>query len=157
MGQGSQESNASSPLIGQTAPEVALQLLDGTPFKLSEQAGKIVVLDFWATWCAPCMQTMPLVEKAMEQFDPDSVRLISINLQESAQQIQPVLERYKLNVTVAMDIDGVAAARYQAKAIPQLVIVGEDGIVKQLLVGGGSKVVEQMTTTIEQMIKAPKQ
>ena len=157
MEQGSQESNASSPLIGQTAPEVALQLLDGTPFKLSEQAGKIVVLDFWATWCAPCMQTMPLVEKAMEQFDPDSVRLISINLQESAQQIQPVLERYKLNVTVAMDIDGVAAARYQAKAIPQLVIVGEDGIVKQLLVGGGSKVVEQMTTTIEQMIKATKQ
>lgn len=157
MEQGNDSNNANSPLIGQPAPEVALQLLDGTPFILSEQAGKIVVLDFWATWCAPCMQTMPLVEKAMEQFDPEAVRLISINLQESAQQIRPVLERYNLNVTVALDIDGVAAARYEAKAIPQLVIVGEDGRVKQVYVGGGSKVVEQMKTTLEGLINTPKQ
>jgi thiol-disulfide isomerase/thioredoxin len=156
MEQGDNASSAASPLIGQPAPEVSLQLLDGSPFKLSEQTGKVVVLDFWATWCAPCMQTMPLVEKAMEQFDPNAVTLISINLQESAQQIRPVLERYNLNVTVAMDTDGVAAARYEAKAIPQLVIVGKDGLVKQLYVGGGSKVVDQMTATIEGLIRAPK-
>ena len=155
MEAGSDASSAASPLIGQPAPEVSLQLLDGTPFKLSEQVGKIVILDFWATWCAPCMQTMPLVEKAMEQFDPDAVRLISINLQESELQIHPVLERYNLNVTVAMDTDGVAAARYEAKAIPQLVIVGEDGIVKQLYVGGGSKVVEQMTATVKELLNTP--
>ncbi len=153
MEQSSDSSSAGSPLIGQPAPEVSLQLLDGTPFKLSEQAGKIIVLDFWATWCAPCMQTMPLVEEAMEKFSPDAVRLISINLQESAQQIKPVLERYNLNVTVALDTDGVAAARYEAKAIPQLVIVGEDGMVKQLFVGGGTKVVEQMTATIEDLLQ----
>jgi hypothetical protein len=103
------------------------------------------------------MQTMPLVEKAMEQFDPDMVKLISVNLQESAQQIRPALERYKLNVTVALDTDGVAAARYAAKAIPQLVIVGEDGIVKQLYVGGGPKVVDQMTSTIKELVNAPQE
>ena len=157
MDQGSDAGSDASPLIGQPAPEVSLQLLDGTPFKLSEQAGKVVVLDFWATWCAPCMQTMPLVEKAMEQFDPDMVKLISVNLQESAQQIRPALERYKLNVTVALDTDGVAAARYAAKAIPQLVIVGEDGIVKQLYVGGGPKVVDQMTSTIKELVNAPQE
>lgn len=157
MEQGNDASSAASPLIGQPAPEVSLQLLDGTPFKLSEQTGKVVVLDFWATWCAPCMQTMPLVEEAMQQFDPDAVKLISVNLQESAQQIQPVLERYDLNVTVAMDTDGVAAARYEAKAIPQLVIIGGDGIVKQLYVGGGSRVVEQMTSTIKDLVNAPKE
>ena len=152
MEQGNDASTAASPLIGQPAPEISLRLLDGTPFKLSDQKGKIVVLDFWATWCAPCMQTMPLVEQAMEQFDAEQVRLISVNLQESVQQIQPVLERYKLDVTVALDIDGVAAARYEARAIPQLVIVGNDGIVKQLYVGGGPKVVNQMSASIQNML-----
>lgn len=157
MEQGNDTSSAASPLVGQPAPEVSLQLLDGTPFKLSEQTGKVVVLDFWATWCAPCMQTMPLVEQAIGQFDTETVTLISINLQESPQQIRPVLERYNLNVTVAMDTDGVAAARYEAKAIPQLVIVGKDGVVKQLYVGGGAKVVEQMSSTIEQLLSEPKE
>ncbi len=152
MEQGNDASAAASPLIGQPAPEVSLRLLDGTPFKLSDQKGKIVVLDFWATWCAPCMQTMPLVEQAMEQFDSDKVSLVSVNLQESVQQIQPVLERYDLDLTVALDTDGVAAARYEARAIPQLVIVGNDGVVKQLYVGGGSKVVNQMTTAIQNML-----
>jgi len=152
MEQGNDANTAASPLIGQPAPEVSLQLLDGTPFRLSNQKGKIVVLDFWATWCAPCMQTMPLVEQAMEQFDSEKVSLISVNLQESAQQIQPVLDRYNLKVTVALDTDGVAAARYEARAIPQLVIVGDDGVVKQLYVGGGSKVVSQMTAAIQSML-----
>jgi len=96
MEQGDDPSRTVSSLIGQPAPEVSLQLLDGSPFKLSEQTGKIVVLDFWATWCAPCMQTMPLVERAMEQVDSDKVKLISVNRQESVQQIQPALERYNL-------------------------------------------------------------
>lgn len=155
MEQGDSVTNSASPLVGKPAPEVSLQLLDGTPFRLSEQAGKVVVLDFWATWCAPCMQTMPLLEKAIENFDPKAVSLISVNLQESAQQIRPVLERYNLGVTVALDTDGVAAARYEAKAIPQLVIVGKDGVVKQLLVGGGSKVVEQMSATVADLLNEP--
>lgn len=98
---------------------------------------------------------MPLVERAMEQFNPDEVQLISVNLQESVQQIRPVLERYNLNVTVALDTDGVAAARYEAKSIPQLVIVGKDGIVKELYVGGGTKVVEQMSAAITELVNEP--
>ena len=152
MQDGSQPNGSGSPLVGQPAPEVSLMLLDGTPFKLSDSKGKIVVLDFWATWCAPCMQTMPLVEKAIAEFDPDDVQLISINLQESAEQIRPVLERKEMNITVALDIDGVAASRYEAKAIPQLVVVDKDGTVKSLFVGGGSGVVEQMTDAIQALL-----
>ena len=48
-------------------------LLDGTPFRLSACKGQIVLLDFWASWCGPCMRTMPLVEEAMREFDPKRV------------------------------------------------------------------------------------
>ena len=98
------------------------------------------------------MQTMPLVEKAVAEFDPNQVQLLSINLQESAEQIRPVLERKELNLTVALDIDGVAASRYEAKAIPQLVVVGKDGVIKSLYVGGGSGIVDQMTESIQALL-----
>ncbi|MGI9471821.1 MAG: TlpA family protein disulfide reductase [Rubripirellula sp.] len=144
-----------STLIGKPAPEVSLMLLDGNPFRLSESQGTIVVLDFWATWCAPCMQTMPLVEAAIAEYDPERVRLVSINLEEPAEQIRSVLERHDMNLTVALDRDGVAAQRYQARAIPQLVVVGPDGTVERLFVGGGSGVVEQMKAALDELLKVP--
>ena len=146
-------SGTESTLIGKPAPEVKLAQLDGSQFRLSECKGQIVVLDFWATWCAPCMQTMPLVEEAIGEYDPERVRLVSINLEEPAEQIRSVLERHDMNVTVALDQDGVAAQRYEARAIPQLVIVGPDGVVERLFVGGGSGVVEQMKAAIDELLK----
>jgi thiol-disulfide isomerase/thioredoxin len=143
-----------SPLIGADAPEVRLELLDGSDFQLSKCKGQIVVLDFWATWCAPCMQTMPLIEEAMAEFDPEKVRLVSVNLEEPADHVRGVLDRHGLNLTVALDIDGVAAQRYQANAIPQLVIVGPDGKVERLYVGGGSRVVEQMKAAIAELLES---
>ncbi len=98
------------------------------------------------------MQTMPLVEEAIAEFDPTQVRLVSVNLEESADHVRSVLERHRMNVTVALDIDGVAAQRYQARAIPQLVIVGKDGKVARLYVGGGSQTVEQMKAAISELL-----
>ncbi len=152
---GGPEVGSESPLIGLEAPEIRLELLDGKPFVLSQCKDQIVVLDFWATWCAPCMQTMPLVEEAIAQFDPDQVRLVSVNLEESADQIRSALERHGLGVAVALDIDGVAAQRYQARAIPQMVIVGRGGKVERLYVGGGSKMVQLMTKSISELLESP--
>jgi thiol-disulfide isomerase/thioredoxin len=143
-----------SPLVGQPAPEIDLALLDGGQFRLSECRGQIVVLDFWASWCGPCMQTMPLMEQAMQEFDPNEVRMVSVNLEEPAEEIEAVLERHKLGVTVALDIDGVAAARYEANAIPQLVIVDREGTVARLYVGGGRNVVEQLKLAINELLSS---
>lgn len=142
-----------SPLIGVQAPDVRLELLSGGGFQLSKCKGQIVVLDFWATWCAPCMQTMPLIEEAMAEFDPEKVRFVSVNLEEPADHVRDVLDRHGLSLTVALDIDGVTAQRYQATAIPQLVIVGPDGKIERLYVGGGSRVVEQMKAAITELLE----
>jgi thiol-disulfide isomerase/thioredoxin len=144
-----------SPLVGQAAPEIDLELLSGGRFKLSEYKGQLVVLDFWASWCGPCMQTMPLVERLLEEFDDSEVRLVSVNLEEQPDQIRGVLERHNLNVPVALDLDGVAARRYQANAIPQLVVVDREGRVARLYIGGGPQVVEQLRAALVELLTAP--
>lgn len=141
-----------SPLVGQAAPDFELPLLDGPNFRLSDCRGQIVVLDFWASWCGPCMRTLPLMEEAMREFDPAQVRMVSVNLEEPAKHVKAVLERHELNITVALDVDGVAARRYEANAIPQTVIIDREGKIARLYVGGGRNAVEQLKASLTELL-----
>ena len=79
------DSGTESPLVGKPAPDFTLDLVGGKPFHLADSKGKeVVVLDFWATWCGPCLQAMPQVERAVGQFKDQNVRLVAVNLQETA-------------------------------------------------------------------------
>ncbi len=143
-----------SPLVGKPAPDFNLELLGsgGKKFHLADQKGKVIVLDFWATWCGPCLQSMPLVEKVVQEFDDQGVQLIAVNLEEPAKAITAMLERHKLQLTVAMDIDGVAATKYQANAIPQTVIIDREGKVARLFVGGGPKLADQLRDALREVL-----
>ena len=143
-----------SPLVGKAAPDFQLELLGsgGKKFHLADQKGKVVVLVFWATLCGPCLQTMPLVEKVVHEFVGQDVQLIAVNLEEPAKTITATLERHKLNVTVALDQDGVAATKYQATAIPQTVIIDREGKVARLFVGGGPKLADQLREALHSVV-----
>lgn len=143
-----------SPLVGKAAPDFNLELLGsgGKKFHLADQKGKVVVLDFWATWCGPCLQSMPLVDKVVHEFEDQGVQLIAVNLEEPPKAITAMLERHKLQLTVALDIDGVAATKYQATAIPQTVIIDRDGKVARLFVGGGAKLADQLRDALREVL-----
>ena len=139
-----------SPLVGQPAPPIKLDLTDGKPFNVEEHRGHVLVLDFWASWCGPCLRAMPLIDEAVATFDPGVVQLVAVNLQEDAATIDATLERLGLSVDVAMDIDGVAAGRYQADAIPQTVVIDPDGKVTHVFVGAAADIGERLRAAIEQ-------
>lgn len=141
-----------SVLVGKPAPDFKLEKLDGGDFRVSDQKGKVVVLDFWATWCGPCLQAMPVIEETVSEFDPEEVILVAVNLQEGADAIRKTLDRLNISPTVALDIDGVAAARYQADAIPQTVVIDREGTVARVFVGSGGKLGEQLTLAIEKQL-----
>jgi thiol-disulfide isomerase/thioredoxin len=145
-------SGTESALVGQPAPDFALDLLSGDRFRLTEQKGKIVVLDFWATWCGPCIQIMPEIERVVEMYKEQDVLLVAVNLQETPERIRSTLERLKLGPTVALDIDGVVADKYAATAIPQTVVVNRDGSVARLFVGGGPQYGEQLQQALEELV-----
>lgn len=146
------EPGKGSALIGRPAPPIQLDTLDGQTFQLDKLRGKVVVLDFWASWCGPCMKTMPQVDEIIAEFPADQVELVAVNLEEPADRAQAAMERLKLKTRVALDLDGVAARNYQASAIPQTVVIDRQGIVQYLFVGGGPTFLKQFRESLQRVV-----
>jgi thiol-disulfide isomerase/thioredoxin len=144
-----------SALVGKPAPEFELDMLDGKKFRLNEERGKIVVLDFWASWCGPCMQAMPQIHAVTDELKDQGVRLVAVNLQEDHKTAADTLERLGFAADVALDIDGAAAGKYQVTAIPQTVIVDREGKVARLFIGGGPTFADDLRKALQEVIAPP--
>jgi peroxiredoxin len=153
---GGPSTGTESPLVGKAAPDFELDLLEGKTFHLADAKGKVVILDFWATWCGPCLQAMPQVEKVAHELEGQGVQLVAVNLQETPDQIKATLDRHKLKVGVALDRDGIVADKYKAVAIPQTVVVNRDGTIARLFVGGGAHFEDQLREAVRAVLAGEK-
>jgi peroxiredoxin len=140
-----------SPLVGQPAFIFSLDMLDGSRFNLADHKGRIMVLEFWATWCGPCLQSMPMIDSVVREFGGQSVELFAVNLEEQPEQVKATLERHKLKIPVVLDRDGVIAAKYTVTAIPQTVVIDREGKVARLFVGGGKKTADSLKKALQEL------
>jgi thiol-disulfide isomerase/thioredoxin len=140
-----------SELVGQPAEDFSLPLLNGGDFRLSEHRGKIMVLDFWATWCGPCIQAMPQLMAAVGEF-PDDVELVAINQGESTQVITAFLEAREWTPTVALDSRGDVARQFRVQGIPQTVIVGRDGEIMHVHLGSSPDLHASLRAVLEHLV-----
>ena len=127
-------SNGGAPVVGQLAPAFALPDLGGRSVALEEQRGKIVLLDFWATWCGPCRRSMPALEQLRREYSEDVV-LLAINLQEPRDMVMDYVREQKLEARVLLDGEGQVARTYRSRSIPMQVLIDQEGIVRHIQVG----------------------
>ena len=121
---------------GKDAPDLLLSTIKDEEFSLLSQRGKVVVLDFWASWCRPCRTALPILLEVSTRYPASEFCLMTVNQEESQEEISDFLTRYDLeNLPVAMDLDGKISKQYQVQAIPQTVIINQEGKVEKVWVG----------------------
>ncbi len=132
----SKASEGNHALIGKPAAGFSLEKLGGGKIDLASHKGKdVVVLDFWATWCKPCVDAMPKLISVTNQFKGKGVVFYAVNVRESDERVKRFLASRKLDVTVLMDRTNRVAESYQVSGIPQTVIIDKNGVVSNVHVG----------------------
>ena len=148
------------PTVGFPGTPLSLVGVDGSRFDASMQKDKIVVLDFWASWCGPCRVSLPVVVQICKEYADRGVVFRAVNLKEDAETIRGFLQEEPIDAPVVMDSDGAAAAAYRVDAIPHTVIIGRDGIVQAVHVGANegmeAKLRKQLDALLEGKSLAPK-
>jgi thiol-disulfide isomerase/thioredoxin len=99
----------------------------GKPLSLSELRGKVVFVNFWATWCLPCIEEMPAMEKLHQELQKDGLVIFAVNFQEGPERVKEFFAKHNLTFTAVLDHDGKVAERYQAWALPVSVIINKRG------------------------------
>lgn len=118
-------------MIGQKAPDFTLSSLDGKKISLKDFRGKkVVVLDFWATWCPPCRRAMPIVQEVSNELKDKDVIFFAVNIDEEKAKVTDFLKNAGITLTVLLDTGGNVANAYKVTSIPRMFIVGKDGVVK---------------------------
>lgn len=120
--------------VGAPAPDFTAQLVDGTSFQLSEQKDKAVLLNFWATWCGPCVGELPAFTRLVETYG-DKIALLAVNCGEDEQTVTGFLEQNGYTFPVALDLEGEISSLYPTDGIPYTLIIAPDGTISSIQLG----------------------
>jgi thiol-disulfide isomerase/thioredoxin len=139
-------------LVGQKAPLFSASLLDEGRFDLAEVLGsKVVILDFWATWCGPCREALPTLSEVATEFADRGVAFYAVDLDETPAQVKAFLEQAGLELNVVLDEDNRVAMLYKAEAIPQTVIIDRQGTVRYVHVGTSPDLRQRLTRELTEL------
>jgi len=135
-----------SPLMGQAAPDLTLPIAAGaesggpTKVRLSDLHGKVVVLDFWASWCGACRRTTPILNELKQELAEQDVLFYAVNVEPiDRQRLQAAHAAFGTDFPSLQDRAGTIQRRYSIRMLPTVIVVGQDGVVRWASTGVPSK------------------
>ncbi len=156
MGNPQQEINFNQlkPKEGYLAPKFTLRNLRGNLEGLDDHAGKVIVVNFWATWCAPCVKEMPSFETLYRRFRSQGLTVLAVSLdKDRSAKVQEFVDKYKLSFPVLLDTEGVAEKLYPSFTIPFTYVIDKQGRVVARIDGAKDWESPETFKAIEYLLK----
>ncbi len=125
-------SAASAASVSGPAPNFTLQSLDGKNLKLSEMRGNVVLINFWASWCGPCREEMPLLNQLHSKYEPLGFTVLGVNVEEQEKNARGFLQNFPVDFPVLLDNQNKVSKLYDVIAMPTTVVVDRDGNMRYL-------------------------
>ncbi|MDH5359874.1 MAG: TlpA family protein disulfide reductase [Gammaproteobacteria bacterium] len=135
------------------APNFTLKTLDKKTVKLSSYKGKVVYLDFWASWCKPCRKSFPVMRQLQRKYKKQGLRVITINLDKDKKELKRFLKEFRINFPVALDPQGKVARRYGVKAMPSSYLIDRQGRIRHVHLGFLQKDAKKTEDQIKKLLK----
>ena len=123
------------PWTGGATPALALRDLEGREHRLADYRGKVVLVNFWATWCEPCREEMPSMQRLRASLAGRPFEVLAINLAESESKVRRFLEQMPLRFPVLLDRDSGVAKAWRARILPVSFVIGPDGQIRYTALG----------------------
>jgi len=141
--------------VGKEGPDFSLPNLDETTVRLSDYRGKVVFLNFWATWCKPCREEMPSMEVLYRNFERDGLVVLAISIDRvtTKKDIPPFIKSLNLTFPVLVDSWGQTDKRYKLMGVPETYIIDQQGILREKIIGPRDWTVLDNLQTITGLLK----
>lgn len=157
----SSSTSASGPLPGKVqdvdaepVPGLMLETMDGSSIDLAEQEDRVLLINFWATWCAPCREEIPDLNELQADLEGDGLRIIGIALDRQGREVvEPFAEKLSIEYPIVIDPEGTAESEFgPIPGLPTTILVGPDGQIRKRVIGIFP--VDDMKPTLEDMLDA---
>lgn len=140
---------------GEVAPAFALPEANGTAVALDQFKGRVVYVDFWASWCGPCRQSFPWLNRMQARYGAKGLRVVGVNLDARTADAERFLQEVPATFEIAFDPQGTAGRAYALKGMPSAVLLGADGRVIQVHQGFRNGDADLLETLLQQQLTQP--
>lgn len=146
--------SAQATEVGQLAPQFTLPALkSNSPTELKQFTGKVIYLDFWASWCAPCKTSFPLLNKLHQKLKAQGFEVIAVNLDEDKALGEKFLQEVPVDFTVLRDASGEWADKFVVDSMPTSFIIDKNGVVQKIHHGFVSDDIKEIETKVTELLK----
>ena len=140
---------------GTQAPGFTAKTFEGKEVSLADYRGKIVFVDFWASWCSPCRESLPMYDKLAADFGGSDFTVIAVNLDETAADARKFMAEHPVKYTVVQDPDGDIPKAFGVAGMPSSYLIDRDGTIRQRHIGFSKKDVETLRAEVTKLLGKP--
>ncbi len=123
---------AQAVAVKENAPDFTLKTLTGNNLRLEEYRGQVVLLNFWASWCGPCRQEMPILDRLHQRYEDTGFAVLGVNVEGKAEPAQDIVDKTKVTFPVLIDQAQATSKLYNLQAMPSTVVIDRDGVIRYI-------------------------